>query len=237
MNLENIKPSIRYLAEMDSVIYDREWLESAGDLGLYSMYRDLAENEDDREKIVKENLRYDITVMPNTMLGKEYNKTLGHGHPLVPETKLTYPEIYEVLSGKVVFLIQKFNGNEIDDVCAIEAGANDKVIIPPNYEHLMINIGGKELKTANWVYRGFTTNIYEGVKEKHGFCYYAIKDDLGKTDWIRNENYAAVTPIKFLDPNIGLEKFGISKEEKLYDLIKTPEKLGFLKTPQNYEWK
>ncbi|MBU2580023.1 glucose-6-phosphate isomerase [Patescibacteria group bacterium] len=237
MNLENIKPGIRYLAEMDNIIYDREWLESAGDLGLYFMYRDLAENDEDREKAVKENLRYDITVMPNMMLGKEYNKTAGHGHPLVLETGLTYPEIYEVLSGKVIFLLQKISGNEIDDVYAIEAGENDKVIIPPNYEHLMFNIGGKELKTANWICRGFTSNIYIGVKEKHGFCYYAVKDDLGKIEWIKNENYAVVPPIKFLGANIGLEKFGISKKEKLYDLIKTPEKLGFLKTPQNYEWK
>ena len=237
MDLENIQPKARYLAEMDSVLYDRDWFKDATDLKLYYMYRDLAENEKDREKAIKENLRYDITVLPPIMLGVEYNKTAGHDHPMVPEMGLTYSEIYEVLSGKAIFLLQDTQGDEINDVYAIEAGENDKVIIPPNYEHLMINASDKELKTANWIYRGFTANIYDTFKEKRGFCYYAIKNDLGEIDWIKNENYSGIPPLKFLEPNLGLEKFNIKKEEKLYDLIKTPEKLNFLKTPQDYDWK
>lgn len=237
MNLENIQPKARFLAEMDSVLYDRDWFKDATDLKLYYMYRDLAENEEDKQKAISENLRYDITILPPIMLGVEYNKTAGHDHPIVPETKLTYPEIYEVLSGKAIFLLQDTQGGEIDDVYAISAEENDKVVIPPNYEHLMINASDKELKTANWICRGFASNIYETFKEKRGFCYYAIKNEMGKTDWIKNENYSGIPPLKFLEPNLGLEKFGITKEEKLYDLIKTPEKLNFLKTPQDYEWK
>ena len=238
MDLKNIKPKIRYLAEMESVLYDREWLKDASDLKLYYMYRDLAENEEDREKAVKEKIRYDITVLPPIMLGMEYNKTAGHDHPIVPRTNLTYPEIYEVLSGKVIFLLQDTQGDEINNVYAIEAKENDKIVIPPNYEHLMINASAQELKTANWICREFTANIYEEFKEKHGFCYYAVKSEMGKEiEWVKNKNYTGVPPLKFLGPNLGLEKFGIKREEKLYDLIKTPEKLNFLKTPQDYEWK
>lgn len=237
MNLEKIKPKVRFLAEMNIVLYDREWVKTASDLKLYYMYRDLAENEEDKKKSIKENLRYDITILPPTMLGVEYNKTAGHSHPVVPETSLTYPEIYEVLSGKAIFLLQNAHAGEISNVYTISAEENDKIVIPPNYEHLMINASNKELKTANWVCRAFASNIYETIKEKHGFCYYALKNKMGETDWVKNENYTGIPSLKSLEPNLGLEKFGITKEEKLYDLIKTPEKLGFLKTPQNYDWK
>ena len=237
INLENIKPQIRYLAEMDSVVYDREWLENSADLKLYYMYRDLAENEDEREKAINAGLRYDITILPPMMLGVEYNKTAGHDHPIVPQTNITYPEIYEVLSGKAIFLLQDTQSGEINDVYAIKAEENDKIVIPPNYEHLMINASAQELKTANWICREFTANIYEPFKEKRGFCYYALKDEIGKINWVKNENYTNVPPLKFLEPNLGLEKFGITKEEKLYNIIKTPQKLNFLKNPQDYKWK
>ncbi|MEA2113512.1 MAG: glucose-6-phosphate isomerase family protein [Patescibacteria group bacterium] len=237
MNLKNIKPKIRYVAEMDSVLYDREWLKDAFDLKLYYMYRDLAENEEDKKKAIKENLRYDITILPSIMLGTEYNKTAGHSHPIVPQTSITYPEIYEVLSGKAIFLLQDTQGGEVNNVYAVEAKKNDKIVIPPNYEHLMINASAQELKTANWVCRGFTSNIYEMVREKRGFCYYAIKDEMGKINWIKNKNYASIPALEFSEPNLGLEKFGITKKEKLYNLIKTPEKLNFLKIPQDYDWK
>lgn len=238
MNLENIKPKIRYAAEMDSVIYDRKWIENSSDLKLYYMYRDLAENEEDHKKAIEENLRYDITVLPPLMLGKEYLKTAGHGHPIVPQTKLTYPEIYEVLRGKAIFLLQSAQGGEINNVYAISAKENDKIIIPPNYDHLMINTSNQELKTANWVCREFAVNIYDVIQEKRGFCYYALKGNLEEEiNWVKNENYTGIPSLEFLSPNLNLEKFGITKEEKLYDLIKTPEKLNFLKTPQNYDWK
>ena len=236
MNTQKLTPSIRYLAEMTDVLFDKKWAITAPDSKLYYMYRDLAMNIDDRKKIEKAKLRYDITIMVPIMLGQEYNKTAGHDHPLVPNTKITYPEIYQVLSGEIIFLIQDSLNDDINDVYAIKAIKDDKVIIPPNYEHLMINATEKEAKTANWVCRDFGSNLYKPFRQKNGFSYFAIKGENGQIKWKKNTSYKNIPELKFQKPNKLLDRFKIDKKEEMYFIIKNIKKLDFLKNPQNYNW-
>ncbi|MCD4703986.1 MAG: hypothetical protein K8R64_06805, partial [Methanosarcinaceae archaeon] len=81
-------PDIRMLDDMVDVIYDEEWLDGAENLELYYMYRNLSKNKDDLDVIQKTDLRYDITIIPANMLGREYVKTAGHYHPFVPGTDM-----------------------------------------------------------------------------------------------------------------------------------------------------
>ncbi|MFH0805834.1 MAG: glucose-6-phosphate isomerase family protein, partial [Patescibacteria group bacterium] len=231
MEINNIQPKIRHLSEMKEVVLDQEFVKTA-DPELYYMYRDLAENEQDKEKIKEYKLRYDITVINPVMLGKEYNKTAGHDHPLVPGTEITYTELYEVLEGEVIFLMQDSKENNIKDVYAIKANKNDKVIVPPNYEHIMINTSNEKVKTANWVCNDFSENIYEPFKKRQGFSYYAIKSNSAEIEWIKNKNYDYVPELRFLEPNLWLKKFNINKDKEIYNLIKDLSKLDFLKNPQ-----
>jgi len=182
MEINNIQPKIRHIEEMKEVLFNQELVKTSSDLELYYMYRDLAENDQDRDKIKKHNLRYDITVINPVMLGKEYNKTAGHDHPLVPNTNITYPELYEVLEGEAIFFIQDSEKNNIKSIYAIKAKKRDKIIVPPNYEHIMINASQKKVKTANWVCDSFSESIYEPFKNKQGFGYYALKNDSGEID-------------------------------------------------------
>lgn len=236
MEIKNLKPSIRHLSEMKELLFDQKWAKNASDLELYYMYRDLSENDQDKEKIIQAELRYDITVIPGLMLGKEYNKTAGHDHPLVPNTQITYPEIYQVLEGKVIFLIQDSEKDQIKDIYAIKAQTGDRIIIPPNYEHLMINPNQKQIKTANWVCREFGSNVYKPFRSKHGFSYYAIKNEQGQIEWVKNKNYFQVPELKFKEPNLYLEELQIEKHIDMYQLVNNLEKLDFLKNPQNYNW-
>ena len=236
MEINNIQPKIRHLGEMKEVLFDQELAKTSSDLELYYMYRNLAENEQDKEKMKEYKLRYDITIINPVMLGKEYNKTAGHDHPIVPETNMTYPELYEVLEGEAIFFIQDSEENSIKNVYAIKAIKGDKVIVPPNYEHIMINTSENKLKTANWICDDFSSNIYEPFKKRQGFSYYALKDKLGEIEWLKNENYNNVPELKFLEPNLWLDKFGIDKNKKIYSLINNLNKLDFLKNPQNYKW-
>jgi oxalate decarboxylase/phosphoglucose isomerase-like protein (cupin superfamily) len=72
---------------------------------LYYMYR-YFEKTADSEKFEKADSEYDITVIEPGMIGPEYIKTAGHYHGYVPGTELTYPEVYEVISGQIEYLIQ-----------------------------------------------------------------------------------------------------------------------------------
>jgi len=226
---ESIKPGIRTLFDMRDVIYDRAWLESAKNIELYYMYRELSLSKKDVIAMKEHGLRYDITVIPPRMLGCEYVKTAGHYHPIVPGTQITFPEIYEVLNGEANYIMQKPDGEGIEDVFLIKAGAGDKVIIPPGYGHLTINSSNKVLKMANWVARDFES-IYQPIKKKHGGAYFILDKGI-----VKNTQYEHVPEIKLLKPP-DLKEMGLQKSKEMYGLVRDLKKLEFLTKPHEYEW-
>jgi glucose-6-phosphate isomerase len=182
---KKIKPEIRYLDDIREVLYDKKWAKKAQNVELYYMYRGIKK---------KGNLSYDITVIPPRMLGKEFVKTYGHYH--LKKTQ----EIYIVLKGKGIFLMQK-GKDIIEDVVAIEAKKGEKVLIPPLFGHVTINHGKKNLITANWVDQE-AGHDYKSILKKQGACYYYTKDG-----WIKNKNYKKVPKIRFEKPNKNLDDF------------------------------
>jgi len=180
-DLTNLTPDIRKLSDLKNVVFDRKWFETADDDDLYFMYRGL-------EK--KDELRYDITVIPAKILGNEYNKTKGHfhvGH---------FQELYIVLEGNAIFLMQKLDENEnIIDVYAVKAKKGESVIIPSNYGHITINPDKeKELKMANWMC-DICKSDYSLFEKMHGACYYYTLNG-----WVKNENYKEVPELRFENP-------------------------------------
>lgn len=240
----NAAPDIRSLSDLNAVLYDREWARGAGNFGAYFMYRGLAADEKDRQNIIDNELRYDITIIPHKMLGREFPKTYGHEHALVPETQgLTYTEIYEVLEGEAFYLLQKQKVGSIEDLYIVHAKQGEKCVVPPNYGHVTINASGRELKMANWMGRNSKSNysIFEAMR---GAGYYATSSDplprIGTPiEWIRNENYQAVPELKIhkaKDFDGLLKQFKIDPDEPMYSLVNKLEKLDFLKNPKKYEW-
>ncbi len=151
---------VRRLIDMREVIFDQSWLAGAEDFELYYMYRDLFLSQSDKENLIGQGLRYDITIIPPNMLGLEFVKTAGHYHPLAPKSEITYPELYEVLEGEALYLLQK---KDLSDVVAVYATAGDKVLVPPDYGHITINRSNKTLKMSNFVARDFSSR-YEPFK-------------------------------------------------------------------------
>ncbi len=186
LNLKNKKPDIRYLNDMRKVIYDRKWLKTAPNFELYYMYRGLKK---------KGELRYDITVIPARMLGKEFTKTKGHEHPK------NMGEFYITLQGEAIYLAQKRKGKEIKDVFAVKSKKQgDVVIIPPGYAHVTINSSKKDLKIANWVATN-CKNKYQTFEKLKGACYFYTKKG-----WIKNKNYKKVPKLRFEKPKKSIPK-------------------------------
>lgn len=226
---KGIKPGIRMLFDMKNVIYDRKWLESAKNIELYYMYREMSLSKNDALLIKEHGLRYDITVIPPLMLGCEFVKTAGHYHPFVPGTNVTYPEIYEVLGGEANYVLQKPSGKGVEDVVLIKAGPGDKVLIPPGYGHLTINSSNKELKMANWVARDFES-MYRPIEEKGGGAYFILDKGL-----VKNPKYESVPDIRILKP-ANLKEIGLQKNKEMYGLVRDLKKLEFLTKPEEYGW-
>ena len=221
------EPDIRKLFDMREVIFDQVWLAGAKDFELYFMYRDLFLSRGDGEKLQEQGLRYDITVIPPNMLGREYIKTAGHYHPLVSEGSVTYPELYEVLEGEALYLLQS---QDLGDVVVVHASAGDKVLVPPNYGHITINRSNKTLKMANYVAGNFSS-LYGPIKEKAGGAYFFTKEG-----WIKNErcpNAAELRRVEAPD-NKKLAKLGLAKGREMYPLLKVHGSLEFLTDPGNH---
>jgi len=170
------KPDIRFLNDAKNVLYDQKWAKKAPNLELYYMYRGIKE---------KNGLRYDITIIPPKMLGEEFIKTKGHEHCR------KYQELYTVLQGKAIYLIQKLKNDSIQDVFAVKAKKGESVIIPSGYGHITINPSNKELKTANWTDKK-CKGIYERLEKKQGACYFYTK-----IGWIKNKNYKKIPALRF----------------------------------------
>jgi glucose-6-phosphate isomerase len=169
-------PDIRYLYDMKKLLYDKAWFKTAPNLELYYMYRGEKRNGE---------LRYDITIIPPKMLGSEFNKTLGHDH------SKKFGEVYTVLDGEVIYLIQKTKKDRVLDVYAVKAKRGESIIIPPHYGHTTINPTKKIIKEANWLSEN-CKNLYSNFKRMQGACYYYTK-----SGWIKNKKYSKVPKLRF----------------------------------------
>ncbi len=221
-------PDIRWLFDIGDVIFDKEWLAKARNFELYYMYRDLFLSLKDGECLREQGLRYDITIIPPGMIGREFIKTAGHYHPLAPNSSVTYPELYEVLEGQALYLLQK---EDLTDVVAIDAEEGDKVIVPPNYGHITINPSNKTLKMSNFVARDFSS-LYEPFKLKNGGAYFYTKDG-----WIKNEKYPEVSTLR-VGTALTSEKLkvlGLMKGKEMYPLFKDKGCFEYLINPENYK--
>ncbi len=221
------EPDIRRLHDMDDVIYDKKWLETAENFDLYFMYRDLFLSKTDGEKLREQGIRYDITIIPPSFLGREYVKTAGHYHPNVPGSSVTFPELYEVLEGEALYLLQNL---DLSDIVVINATAGDKIVVPPGYGHITINRSNKTLKMANFVARNFSS-LYDPIRERAGGAYFFTKDG-----WIKNERCPEAAELRRIDaPDIRkLHPLGLTKGREMYPLLKDTNDLIYLNRPEEH---
>ena len=230
--LMEITPALRKFMETKHVTM--ESLNKSDEEELYYMYRDIYLPED-KDFIRKNHIRYDITVIPPIKLGMEFNKTVGHYHPIIPGKEVAYPELYEVLHGEGLFLIQKMDRDykNLLNILAIRASTGQKVIYPPNYGHVIVNIGTDVLITANWVSDQFHESLYEPVREKHGMAYYVVESQKRQFDLVPNPNYISHPPIRTIstfDPDLGF----LNNEPMYKTGMKYPDRLEFLNRPEKY---
>ncbi|MEM2128279.1 MAG: glucose-6-phosphate isomerase family protein [Candidatus Methanomethylicaceae archaeon] len=222
LNGTPLKGEPRFLRDLKPVLRNPEFItdQNSGKV-LYMMYRSVVVDPMHSESFRMHSVRFDITVMDSYLLDREPNKTLGHVHPeAVPG--FSYPELYQVLHGRAVYLLQRLHDSRarVSEFLAVEAGPGDAVLIPPNYGHVTVNVGECQLVMANLVSTRFSSN-YGPYKELRGASYYLLKDGVLEP----NPNYP--DPPK---PIWSKVKYPVSKD--IYtDFICCPKSYAFLNDP------
>lgn len=217
----------RLLRDIMSVLRNRGFVNDQNSgMVLYRMYRSVAVDPAHVGAFRMHSVRFDLTVMASCLLDREPNKTLGHIHQ---EAKpgLSYPELYQVLHGHASYLLQRFEGRtgRVSEFLVVDAGPGDAVLIPPNYGHVTVNVGGVPLVMANLVSTRFSSN-YEPYMKLRGAAYYLLEGGIFEP----NPNYSDLP-----QPARSGEKYPVSKDiytdflccPKSYSFLNDPTRIGF----------
>ncbi|MCR4425339.1 MAG: glucose-6-phosphate isomerase [Firmicutes bacterium] len=222
--LPEVAPVARKSTDMADLWYQPDRVTEAE---IYHMYRDVHMPE--HTKLIRERgLRYDVTIILPGKMGSEFIKTAGHYHPVKPGTRVTYPEVYEVLYGAGHYLLQKADtgSGDIVDAVFIEAEAGQQVVIPPDYGHITINPWDQPLVMANWVAADFVSE-YSQIKRFRGGAYFEIAETAGASRFVPNKRHEGVAPLRSLEPK-DLPTFALISGHPMYQ--------AFLQSPDRYRW-
>lgn len=207
--------SVRTINQMASLLMGQVDIQMLQSPDMYYMYRDVYKHG---------SVRFDITVIPAQTVGQECAKTHGHYHPK-SENGLAYPELYQVLHGKAVFILQKKNRNGSVDVSIVNAGEKDIVLLPAGYGHVTVNSGNEVLVLANLVYDRFSS-IYHEYEQNHGAAYYYLQGG----ELVQNTNYI-IEKNERVTPQELAKRYKFSCSDILGEFYANPEKFAFLEKP------
>lgn len=225
-----VKKDTRFSTDMKEVLKNSE--ATTPKRPLYYMYRDIGYLSD-KKRARKADLRYDITIMLPELIGSEYAKTKGHYHPKT-DSGVSYPEVYEVIYGRAQYLVQKptSSPDSIADCFLVEVKEGQKLVIPPDFGHVTINLGPEPLVMSNWVARGFESE-YSDFKALQGACYYLL--DGSPYREVRNKKYHQVPELQKARP-LSQPDFDLEFGRPMYQTgVQDLEKLDFLKNPGDYQ--
>jgi len=190
------------------------------------------EKTTDEDIFVSNDFMADMTTINPGKVGDEFIKTVGHYHQNKPGTTLAYPEVYEAVSGNFEYLLQ----SELDkdgkvEVIWVVAQPGDKVVMPPNYGHVSMNVGTETAIEVDIQKRDNPNGSdYTMFRERNGGAFYRTDEGL-----MKNPNYE-VSSLRIVKP---LERpdLGLTRDKSLYDsFVEAPEKFDYLLNPEKYDF-
>jgi glucose-6-phosphate isomerase len=186
----------------------------------------------DQPLMKKFGYEYDVTVFEPGFVGSEFIKTVGHYHSHVPGLKLSFPEVYEVMEGRIDYLLQdEPDENDMVNVIFVQATAGDKIVMPPNYGHVSINVYDGISVESNIQKRDLPkTSDYSLFKKKVGGALYRTVDGLEENPNYKIKSLRIVRPLEKPD-------WGLTRNKPLYTaMVESPEKFKWLTEPQSFKF-
>ena len=195
---------------------------------LYYIYRNSRLEKDD-PVFRKNGLRYDITVILPGSVGGEPIRTIGHTHKLFKGGRPA--EIYQVVSGSALFLLQDIKTNTI---YRIPRRSGQKIVIPGNCAHLTINQSpNKPLVVADIFIDRKNTSDYGFFKKTHGPSWRPLRKN-GKLFFKKNPQGNRSAKLLPMTKRVVLPE-GIGQKSPLYsEFVKNPNKFSFLTQSKKY---
>ena len=203
---------------------------------VYRAYRNIR-FPNDEALLTGRDIRYDITViLPGTVNG-EFHKTSGHFHGFGPGKAVPYTEVYEVIEGEIIFILQHnpefLSGSDrCDSVRAVHVKAGQAIVIPPFCGHGSINPSGTVSAFSNLAVISCPLH-YEPIQRNGGLAVLVMKNNDGFTA-VPNSSYPDLPPIINCVPQEA-PHLGISFGSPCYSrFISAPDIYSYLTHPEEY---
>lgn len=200
---------------------------------VYDTYRQISEKKD-AELFSATQYNYDFTVLMPNKEGRECMKTSGHYHGSPGEGGLVYPEVYEVVLGRVLFMLQKntSDSNEVAELLFAELSEGQSLVIPPDYGHCSVNMGDGISIFSSLSYDRCPID-YRSVRDRKGMSYYAFCKK-GEIAFKKNINYKDPPKPKWIAFRDST-RLGISAGSPVYrSFVENPGQFRYLEDPQPY---
>ncbi len=198
---------------------------------LYRIYRNACKNAD-CSAFSRRNLRYDLTVLPaKTLADAHPTRTIGHLHRHGPHQHLPYPELYEVIEGTALFIMENKTHTAVR--CAY-LSAGEKIIIPPGDGHITVNASQTQpLVVANIFTATPDVADYSFFKDRRGPSW-EPRWKSGAITMIQNPRARSGVRCQWVTPKIPSRI--IPPNEKIYAaFLKHPTAFDFLRNPEHYK--
>jgi len=185
-------------------------------------------------------LRYDITFLLPGLMGSERKKTTGHFHKLLPGKSVSHAELYEVLQGTALYILQPIDdmsntaeGMQVKKIILVKLEAGSKIVVPANCSHCTVNYGTGPLIFSNLVLDS-GANEYGGIAMHRGMGVYVTEVD-NQLRIIPNPSYDLSNTEIYEGSIVPDSRFGTTLDLPVYkDFINNPEKFKYLKDPSFY---
>ncbi|MGA3199664.1 MAG: glucose-6-phosphate isomerase family protein [Halobacteriota archaeon] len=145
----------------------------------------------DLEELKSRMLLFGIVMYASGRLGDEPVRSQGHVHAISPHSGWRAPELFEIWEGRAIVYGQEKSGDDPGRCVAVEAGARDQVVIPPDWAHFVVNADpNSRLIFGAWCDRQYGFD-YMQMCAHRGLAWFPLIDASGEIRWQANPNYSA----------------------------------------------
>jgi len=200
---------------------------------VYAIAMDVG-NVEDLDELKQRMLLFGIVMYAAGRLGGEPVRSQGHVHAISPHSGWSAPELFEVWEGRAIVYGQQKSGDDPGRCFAIEAGPQDKVVIPPGWAHFVVNADpNSKLIFGAWCDRQYAFS-YTQMRAHHGLAWFPLVGANDEIRWEANPNYSAsqLQTVKARP----YPELGLSSGTPIYEYLhRDPEAIQWVSDPARLE--
>jgi len=195
---------------------------------VYSIVMDVGRNAD-RDKLERRHLLFGVVTYAAGRLGGEPVRSQGHVHAIAPHCGWSTPEIFEVWEGQAIIYAQESASDDPGCCVAIAAQPGDKVVVPPQWAHCVINADPRTRMTFGaWCDRQYGF-VYDEVRAHGGLAWFPLLDVENNIHWEPNPNYAS-SKLCVREPR-AYPEVGLSPTPLYEQFVADPESVQWVSDP------